>query len=146
MQNRVNKLFTLPVLLFISSFLIAQTGKVSDNLSIQSKILKMERKYAIYFPSGYETSQRSYPVLYLLHGSGDNQAGWIQFGEVFNIADAAIKSGSATAMVIVMPHADTGRRGYGNDVKNEWQYEDFFFQEFIPFIEKTCRIKTEKRY
>lgn len=106
----------------------------------------MERKYAIYLPPDYETSQRSYPVLYLLHGSGGTQAGWIECGEVLNITDEAIKSGAATAMVIVMPHADTGRRGYGNDVKNEWQYEDFFFQEFIPYIEKTYRIKSDKRY
>ena len=57
-------------LLFASPILLAQTGKVSDNLSLPSKILKGERKYAIYLPLDYETSQRSYPVLYLLHGSG----------------------------------------------------------------------------
>jgi S-formylglutathione hydrolase FrmB len=45
-----------------------------------------------------------------------------------------------------MPDANTGRRGYNNDIKGEWLYEDFFFQEFIPFIEKTYRIKAEKRY
>lgn len=132
--------------LIISSFLMAQSGKVMDNLSMESKILKMERKYAIYLPPDYETSQRSYPVLYLLHGSGGNQTDWIQFGEVHNIADESIRSGAATPMVIVMPHADTGRRGYWNDVKNEWQYEDYFFQEFMPFIEKTYRIKADKRY
>ena len=127
-------------------FLSAQTGKVFDNLSMPSKILKMDRKYAIYLPPDYETSQRSYPVLYLLHGAGDDQTGWVQFGEVLTIADAAIKSGDATAMVIVMPDANTGRRGYVNDVKGEWRYEDFFFQEFMPYVEKTYRIKGEKRY
>jgi len=126
--------------------LLAQTGKVSDNLTMTSKILKMDRKYAIYLPPDYETSQRSYPVLYLLHGAGDDQTGWVQFGEVLNIADAAIKSSLATAMIIVMPDANTGKRGYVNDVKGEWRYEDFFFQEFMPFIEKTYRIKGEKRY
>ena len=125
----------------MSSILIAQTGKVSDNLSLPSKILKMDRKYAIYLPPDYETSQRSYPVLYLLHGAGDDQTGWVQFGEVLNIADEAIKSGLATPMIIVMPDANTGKRGYVNDVKGEWLYEDFFFQEFIPFIEKTYRSK-----
>ena len=40
----------------------------------------MDRKYAVYLPADYETSQRSYPVLYLLHGAGDDQSGWIQFG------------------------------------------------------------------
>jgi enterochelin esterase-like enzyme len=130
----------------ISISLMAQAGKVFDNLSMPSKILKMDRKYALYLPPGYETSQRSYPVLYLLHGYGDDQTGWVQFGEVLNIADAAIKSGKATAMIIVMPDANTGTIGYVNDAKGEWRYEDFFFQEFMPFIEKTYRIKPDKHY
>ena len=61
--------FTLMTIAFASS-IFAQTGKVMDNLSMPSKILKMDRKYAIYLPPDYESSQRSYPVLYLLHGAG----------------------------------------------------------------------------
>ncbi len=49
-------------------------------------------------------------------------------------------------MVIVMPDASEGHLGYTNDVMGEWRYEDFFFQEFMPYIEKTYRIKAEKRY
>jgi enterochelin esterase-like enzyme len=124
----------------------AQTGKVFDNLSMKSEILNMERKYAIYLPPDYETSERSYPVLYLLHGGGDDQSGWVQFGEVLNITDKAIKEGKATAMIIVMPDANTGQRGYTNDVNENWRYEDFFFEEFIPFIEGKYRIRSEKRY
>jgi len=45
-----------------------------------------------------------------------------------------------------MPDANTGRKGYNNDVNGEWQYEDFFIQEFIPFIEKQYRIRAEKQY
>ncbi len=137
----------LIILLILPAFLLrAQTGKVMDNLSMPSRILKMDRKYAIYLPPDYETSNRSYPVLYLLHGAGDDQTGWVQFGEVLSIADKAINEGSATPMVIIMPDANTGKRGYVNDVKGEWRYEDFFFQEFMPYVEKTYRIKTEKRY
>jgi enterochelin esterase-like enzyme len=142
----MKKLLSLFFFLTVFSVLMAQTGKVFDSLSMQSKILKMERKYAVYLPPDYETSQRSYPVLYLLHGAGDDQTGWVQFGEVLNISDEAIKTGTATPMVIVMPDANTGKRGYYNDAKNEWRYEDFFFQEFMPYIEKTYRIKGEKRY
>ena len=142
MRTSLTLLFTLSV----SSVLIAQTGRVFDNLSMQSKILKMDRKYAIYLPPDYETSQRSYPVLYLLHGGGDDQTGWVQFGEVLYIADEAIKSGQATTMIIVMPDANTGKRGYVNDIKGEWRYEDFFFDEFMPFIEKAYRIKPDKHY
>jgi enterochelin esterase-like enzyme len=137
----------LTLCLCTATFLFAQPGgKVSDNLSIPSKILKMDRKYAIYLPADYETSQRSYPVLYLLHGAGDDQSGWVQFGEVKNIADKAIQEGKCTAMIIVMPDGDTGQRGYFNSPKGDWNYEDFFFQEFMPTIEKTYRIRTEKRY
>jgi enterochelin esterase-like enzyme len=142
----MKKVLTLSFILTISSAMMAQTGKVYDNLSMPSKILKMDRKYAVYLPPDYETSQRSYPVLYLLHGAGDDQTGWVQFGEVLTIADAAIISGNATAVVIVMPDANTGKRGYVNDVKGEWRYEDFFFQEFMQYIESTYRIKGEKRY
>jgi enterochelin esterase-like enzyme len=132
--------------LALATALAAQRGKVSDNLSMQSKILKMDRKYAIYLPPDYETSNRSYPVLYLLHGAGDDQTGWVQFGEVMHIADKAINEGLATPMIIVMPDANTGKRGYSNSPKGDWQYEDFFFQEFMPHIEKTYRIKADKHY
>src|SRR4030042_5657028 len=132
--------------MILPASLFCQTGKVYDNLSMSSKILQGERKYAIYLPPDYETSQRSYPVLYLLHGLGDDQTGWVQFGEVLHIADKAINEGKSTPMVIVMPDANTGGPGYVNDVRGTWLYEDFFFQEFMPFVEKTYRIKAEKRY
>jgi len=124
----------------------AQESKVSDNLIVKSKILNMDRKYAIYLPPGYETSQRSYPVLYLLHGGGDDQTGWVQFGEVQYIADKALIDGISTPMIIVMPDANTGKRGYSNNATGTWKYEDFFFQEFMPYIEKTYRIKADKHY
>lgn len=124
----------------------AQYGKVYDNLSMDSKILGMERKYAIYLPPDYTLSDREYPVLYLLHGSGDDQTGWVQFGEVLHIADKAIKEGKSTAMIIVMPDANTVRRGYFNSPDGSWLYEDFFFEELIPHIEETYRAKSEKRF
>ena len=49
-------------------------------------------------------------------------------------------------MIIIMPDANTGRRGYFNSLKGDWRYEDFFFEEFMPFVEKKYRIKAEKRY
>jgi len=127
-------------------FTMSQTGKVMDNLSMTSKVLKMERKYAVYLPPDYESSERSYPVLYLLHGGGDDQTGWIQFGEVLNIAGKAINEGKATPMIIIMPDANTGRRGYSNSADGTWRYEDFFFQELMPFVEKKYRIKAEKKF
>ena len=129
---------------FISA--IGQHGKVMDNLTLDSKILKGERNFAVYLPANYDDSRRSYPVLYLLHGYTDNHMGWIQFGEVTHIADMAIKEGSATPMIIVMPDADTGLPGYTNAISGKWNYEDFFFNELMPHVENRFRIKKEKRY
>lgn len=137
----------LALVISVPMMLFSQTGgKVFDNLSLPSKILKMDRKFAVYLPADYEYSQRSYPVLYLLHGAGDDQSGWIQFGEVKNIADKAIQEGKCTAMIIVMPDGNTGQRGYFNSPKGDWNYEDFFFQELMPYIEKSYRTRPEKRY
>jgi len=142
----MKKLSLLGLFTAVCLLAMAQGSKVYDNLSVKSKILNMDRKFAIYLPPGYETSERSYPVLYLLHGAGDDQTGWVQFGEVQSIEDKAIADGSATPMIIVMPDANTGTRGYSNDVTGKWRYEDFFFQELMPYVEKTYRIKGEKRY
>ncbi len=137
---------SIVVFAVLHSAALAQSGRVFDDLSLHSDILGGERKYAIYLPPDYDSSERRYPALYLLHGSGDDQTGWIQFGEVHRIANRAIASGEATPMVIVMPDADTGRRGYFNSPDGEWRYEDFFFEELIPYIEKTYRVKTDRRY
>ena len=139
-----NLLFAFCVLLKFEA--MAQQSQVFDNLTLPSKILGTERKYAVYLPAGYENSQRHYPVLYLLHGGGDDQTGWVQFGEVQAIADKAFADLKATQMIIIMPDANTGKRGYFNDVNGDFNYEDFFFQELMPFVEKKYRIKSEKKY
>ena len=118
----MKRLSLLLILTITTANIAAQTGKVYDNLSVNSTILKGERKFALYLPPDYETSQRSYPVLYLLHGGGDDQTGWVQFGEVLQIADKAFRDGTATPMIIVMPDANTGKRGYFNSADGNWRY------------------------
>ena len=100
-----NSVLVLLGLLLLSPLANAQQSRVYDKLSMESRILTMTRHYAVYLPTGHGESDRSYPVLYLLHGAGDDQTGWIQFGEVEHIADKAIADGTATAMVIIMPDA-----------------------------------------
>ena len=134
------------ILIFSFFFSSAQHGKVIDDLFLNSKILKSERKFAVYLPPDYENSTRSYPVLYLLHGYTDDHTGWVQFGEVLHIADKAIISGEATSMIIIMPDADTGLPGYTNSISGNWNYEDFFFEEFMPHVEERFRIKKEKQF
>ncbi|MBT3281566.1 MAG: esterase family protein [Cryomorphaceae bacterium] len=144
-MKKTYRLSILLLTLFLTNFIYGQS-KVFDNLTMNSEILNMERNYAIYLPPDYETSSRSYPVLYLLHGLGDDQTGWIQFGEVKKIADNSIINGKATPMIIVMPDANTGRVGYFNMPSKDWMYEDFFFNELMPHVESKYRIKSEKKF
>lgn len=145
-MNKIIRSSIICVFLVLTTNIITAQSKVFDNLKMESKILKMERKFAVYLPPDYETSSRSYPVLYLLHGLGDDQTGWIQYGEVKKIADNSIKNGDATPMIIVMPDANTGRVGYFNIPSQRWMYEDFFFEELMPYVESKYRIKSAKRF
>lgn len=143
----MKKLIITTMLIFwIISISMAQGGHVYETRTLKSEILKAERKYSIYLPPGYEESDQSYPVLYLLHGSGDDHTGWVQFGQVQYIADKTITDGKAARMIIVMPDANTDRRGYFNDIRGDFNYEDFFFKELIPHIEQTYRVREERRY
>ena len=110
----MRKILILCTMFLISINYIFAQSQVFDNLKMDSEILNMERKYSIYLPPDYETSSRNYPVLYLLHGLGDDHTGWVQFGEVKKIADESIINGDATPMIIVMPDANTGYVGYIN--------------------------------
>ena len=68
----------------------------------------------------------------------------MQFGEANRIADQAISIGEAAPMIIAMP--DGGISGYVNSFDGKVKYEDFFIQEFIPYIEKGYRVRAQKRY
>lgn len=141
----------LPVwlIIFLLAFLpvssIAQTiGKVLEYRPVKSSILNRTVQYSIYLPPDYETSDRSYPVVYLLHGYTDDNTGWLQFGEIDRLAGKAILDGTIPPMIIVMPDADSS--WYINSYDGKEKYEDFFIKEFIPAIEKTYRIKATKQF
>lgn len=126
--------------------LTSQGSQVLEGLTFHSSILNMERQYSVYLPAGYDVNNRSYPVLYLLHGGGGDHSTWIQSGEVQALADKTIAEGRATPMIIVMPNAKEKIKGYYNYIKGGFNYEDFFFQELIPHIEKTYRVRTKSRF
>lgn len=134
------------ILLFIFTFVIGSfaQGFVKEKQIIKSTILNKEVHYSIFLPSDYYTSERAYPVTYLLHGYGDADDGWIQFGEVNRLADDATKMGKIPPMIIVTPE------GFGsfyiNAADGSFNYEDFFIKELIPHIEKTFKVKAEKRF
>lgn len=119
-------------------------GKVYEREIIKSSIMNKNVAYTVYLPADYETSSRTYPVVYLLHGYTDDNTGWLQFGEVNRYADKAIAEGTIPPMIIIMPNGDSSF--YINSYDGKENYEDFFVKEFMPAVEKKYRIKAEKKY
>jgi enterochelin esterase-like enzyme len=134
------------ILLFVCTFVIGSfaQGFVKEKQVIKSTILNREVHYSIFLPSDYYTSERAYPITYLLHGHGDDDDGWIQFGEVNRLADDAIKAGKIPPMIIVTPDGFTSF--YINGADGKLNYEDFFIKELIPHIEKIYKVKAERRF
>ncbi len=119
-------------------------GLLKETLKVESTILGTEVAYSIYLPEGYDTSDRRYPVLYLLHGYTDDETGWTQFGQVKTIADRYANDTSVSPMLIVMP--DAGETWYINSHDGKTRYEDFFVKEFIPFIDKNYNTRPAKEF
>ena len=90
-------------------------------------------------------------MLYLLHGASGCHTDWTQKGDLRRIADEAIAAGMARPMIVVMPDASgegpkrTGRHMGYFDVPG-WDYERFFFEEFMPAVEKRYRIASDKAH
>ena len=132
-------------LVLLGSFIYAQpAGKMIEEKTVNSSILGKNVKYSVYLPPDYSTSERNYPVVYLLHGYSDDNTGWMQFGEINHFADKAIADGTIPPMIIIMPNGDSS--WYINSFDGKEKYEDFFIKEFIPSIEKSYRIRSSRRY
>ncbi len=140
-----NRNYLASMLLFIIPFTcVAQGGIIKESLKLESKILGKQTEYSVYLPEDYETSQRSYPVLYLLHGFTDDETGWVQFGEVKAIADRESENIEVTPMIIIMP--DAGLSWYVNNHDGSLLYEDYFIKELMPHVENKFRIRSEKQF
>ena len=126
----------------------AQSKVVTD--SIYSEILGANRQFTIYLPKSYETdATRKYPILYLLHGMMGVNTSWFTDQRVKDVMDRLVASGEACEMIIVSPNAGgniyTGVwNGYFN--MPGWAYEDFFYKEFLPYIEKNYRVVGDKQH
>lgn len=122
--------------------LYAEPSRVMESQPISSKSLKKTTHFSIYLPAGYDSSVRSYPVLYLLHGYGDNNTGWIHKGNMQKIADRSAAQGLSTDMIIVMPEGE--KSWYRNWHDGSIMMEDFIIKELIPYIEKNYRCVSER--
>ena len=81
----------------------------------------MDRRLTVYTPAGYETSNKKYPVFYLLHGAGGDETAWYTQGRSTQILDNLIAAGKAEPMILVMTNGnawDTAAPGEGLYNKN----------------------------
>jgi enterochelin esterase-like enzyme len=101
-----------------------------------SKTLDAPRTFRVYTPPNYDAQpDAKFPVLYLLHGSGDMDDGWTVVGRANLIADNLLASGAAKPMLIVMPNGSYPRgEGHEND------FETDLLQQIVPLVEKHYRV------
>lgn len=104
-----------------------------------------QREYTIYLPPSYEVDKtKTFPVLYLLHGGGCSHTDWEQYGGLSRMADSLIARGEMAEMVVVCPEANKDNMIWFN--ADHWRYEDFMFREFMPYIERTYRVRQDKAF
>jgi S-formylglutathione hydrolase FrmB len=114
-----------------------------DCSALNSRILKRVVHYCVYLPAGYDAGAtlhpaQRYPVLYFLHGLGDNEQTLFNSGG-WTLLDDLRRQHKIGDFLIVAPE---GRRSfYINSADGSVRYNDFFLQEFIPFIDGKYRIR-----
>jgi S-formylglutathione hydrolase FrmB len=135
-MNSVRAGVVLLVLCSACGVSLAATGRVECN-SAPSKILKRTVAYCIVLPPSFDIDRaRHFPVLYFLHGLGDNEQFFVHSG-AWNITEDMWEKGELKEFLIATP--DAGASFYINSQDGKSRYEDFLLQEFFPVIERRYR-------
>lgn len=118
--------------------------------------LNMKRRITVYTPLGYEKSNETYPVLYLLHGAGGDEEAWISLGRTAQIMDNLIAEGKAKPMIVVMPNGNVSQDAAPGEGSKGFYKPQFMipntmdgtyeanFKDIINFVEDNYRVKAEK--
>lgn len=109
-----------------------------------SSVVGDDRDFVVYTPPGYETSKTKFPVLYLLHGSGDLATSWSTHGNANVILDNLIASGKAKPMIVVMPFGHSVSRTETDRTKNTTNFASDLLQNILPAVEKNYRAEANK--
>ncbi|MFD2570548.1 alpha/beta hydrolase-fold protein [Spirosoma soli] len=112
-----------------------------------SKASNTWREMYVYTPPGYDKSTEKYPVLYLLHGGGEDQRGWSTQGKTDMILDNLIAEGKAKPMIIAMLDGNMnmqgGLAGFNENVLRAFEHE--LKLGAIPFVESNFRVATDAK-
>jgi S-formylglutathione hydrolase FrmB len=125
---------------FVGCVLSPQRARATaraECVSLPSKILARDVPYCVLLPPSYDSDKtRRYPILYLLHGLGDNDQFLIHSGGM-NLIEDLWEQHEFGEFLIVTPAG--GSSFYINSRDGKRRYEDFFLQEFMPGVEKRYR-------
>ncbi len=122
-------------------------GTVHINYQKSRTLNGETRSFWVYTPPGYEKdSGKSYPVLYLFHGSNDTAGGWVLAGQANYILDNLLSDRKLTPMIVVMPFGHAVPFGSPREVqaKNTELYERYVLEDVMPLIETTYRVKKDR--
>ena len=107
-----------------------------------SEVSRSWRRFFVYTPAGYDTrTDEKYPVLYLLHGGGEDERGWGTQGKTDLIMDNLIAAGKAKPMLVVMLDGNMPSAGFNADALKVFEAE--LMQAVIPFVEDNYRVRKE---
>jgi enterochelin esterase-like enzyme len=107
-----------------------------------STVTNSWRQLYIYTPPGYDSNTvAKFPVLYILHGGGEDETGWATQGKTDLIIDNLVAEKKATPMIVVMPDANVGAGGFSpNGIESSLKaFESEIKKVIIPFVEKNYR-------
>lgn len=112
-----------------------------------SRITNSWRQFYIYTPPGYDAgTNEKYPVLYILHGGGEDERGWATQGKSDLILDNLIAENKAKPMLVVMPDGNFGPGGLAGFNENVLRtFENELKQSIMPFVEKNYRAETDAK-
>jgi S-formylglutathione hydrolase FrmB len=128
---------------FVLHLPIAQATGRAECVSLPSKILARAVPYCVLLPPSYDTDKtRRYPILYLLHGLGDNDQMLIHSGGM-NLVEDLWEQHQLGEFLIVSPSA--GASFYINSRDGHRRYEDFFLREFMLAVEKRYRTREGRK-
>ena len=113
------------------------SGRVECN-AVPSKILARGVPYCIVLPASFDADKTErFPILYELHGLGDNEQFFVHSG-LWNLVEDQREGGKLKDFLIATPAG--GASFYINSKDGRVRYEDFLLREFFPFIEKKYRV------
>ncbi len=122
-----------------------------ETVEYESRTVGIKRRMTVYTPPGYAPDKK-YPVLYLLHGIGDNESGWTRAGKADIILDNLCADKKAVPMIVVMPN---GRASAdpppanpfaGNPFEAYAAFEKDLLTDVIPYIESHYAVQADREH